>query len=103
LAFGVLGLGGYGNLPLFFSSSLFFFAHDHFSLLNSVSVMGYRDMMHIKQASKGKLAGLAGRVGQGENGSGCFCFLFWIRLDSSLLFLFIWQQQQSRRAALHIN
>jgi hypothetical protein len=32
-------------------------------------------MMHIKQASKGK-AGPGWLVGQGENGSGCNCFLF---------------------------
>jgi hypothetical protein len=85
-------LGGYGNLPLFFFSfsSFFFLADDHFSLLNSVSRHGYRDMMHIKQARE--RLGWAGWQGRGENGSGCFCF-FWA-LDSFLLLLpFILQQR----------
>lgn len=66
----------------FFSfSSFFFLADDHFSLLNSVSRHGYRDMMHIKQARE--RMGWAGWQGRGENGSGCFCFFLGFGFFSS--------------------
>lgn len=51
-------------------------------------------MMHIKQASKGK-AGPDWLVGQGENGSGCNCFLFFLVWMVGLDFCFPIVRQQS--------